>query len=86
MRWLIRRVIKRSKGSVSYEEDIHYGDVLTIGRGSDQAIFVPDLRVALDHARVTAVAAGSYKVESLMLSVNDYLDKRLASGANVGAA
>ena len=44
MRWLIRRVTRKGKGSVAYEEDIHYGDVLTVGRGSDQAIFVPDLR------------------------------------------
>ncbi len=68
MRWLIRRVLKRGKGSVSYEDDTHYGDVLTIGRGSDQAIFVPDMRVALEHARITAVASGKYKVESLILA------------------
>ena len=74
MRWLIRRVLKRGKGSVSYEDDIHYGQVLTIGRGSDQAIFVPDMRVALEHARITAVGGGKYKVESLILAgirVND---------------
>ena len=68
MRWLIRRVLKRGKGQVSYEDDIHYGDVLTIGRGSDQAIFVPDLKVALEHARITAVSSGSYKVESLIIA------------------
>lgn len=68
MRWLIRRVLKRGKGSVSYEDDTHYGDVLTIGRGSDQAIFVPDMRVALEHARITAVASGKYKIESLILA------------------
>ena len=68
MRWLIRRVIKKGKGSVSYEEDVHFGDVLTIGRGSDQAIFIPDLRVALDHAKVTALGNGQYKIESLILA------------------
>jgi len=68
MRWLIRRVVKKGKGSISYEEDIHFGDVLTIGRGSDQAVFLPDLRAALQHARVTAVGTGSYKVESLILA------------------
>ena len=40
MRWLIRRVLKKGKGTVSYEEDVHYGDVLTIGRAADQAIFL----------------------------------------------
>src|SRR5688572_25787353 len=68
MRWLIRRVVKRGKGQISYEDDTHYGDVLTIGRGSDQAIFVPDMRVALEHARITAVGTNRYKIESLILA------------------
>src|SRR5579864_3601055 len=68
MRWLIRRVLKKGKGAVSYEEDIHYGDVLTIGRAADQAIFLPDLRVALNHARITLLASGQYKIESLILA------------------
>ena len=68
MRWLIRRVLKKGKGAVSYEEDVHYGDVLTIGRAADQAIFLPDLRAALNHARVTLLSNGSYKVESLILA------------------
>ncbi len=68
MRWLIRRVLKKGKGAVSYEEDVHYGDALTIGRAADQAIFLPDLRVALNHARVTLLANGQYKIESLILA------------------
>ena len=68
MRWLIRRVLKKGKGAVSYEEDVHYGDVLTIGRAADQAIFLPDLRAALNHARVTLLANGQYKVESLIIA------------------
>lgn len=68
MRWLIRRVLKKGKGAVSYEEDVHYGDVLTIGRAADQAIFLPDLRAALNHARVTLLSNGQYKVESLILA------------------
>jgi len=68
VRWLIRRVLKKGKGAVSYEEDVHYGDVLTIGRAADQAIFLPDLRVALNHARVTLLSNGQYKVESLILA------------------
>ena len=66
MRWLIRKVARKGKGQVSYEEDVHYGDVLTIGRGADQAIFLPDLRAALEHARVTALGGGRYRVESLI--------------------
>jgi hypothetical protein len=68
VRWLIRRVLKKGKGAVSYEEDTHYGDVLTIGRAADQAIFLPDLRCALYHARITLLSGGQYKIESLILA------------------
>jgi cytochrome c551/c552 len=68
MRWLIRRVLKKGKSSISYEEDIHYGEILTIGRASDQAIFLPDLRAALNHASVTAIGSGQYLVESLIIA------------------
>ncbi len=87
MRWLIRRVTRKGKGNVAYEEDIHYGDVLSVGRGSDQAIFIPDLRVALEHARITAVGVGRYKIESLILAgirVNG--DITYATTAGPGAA
>ena len=53
MRWLIRRVLKRANGDV-FEDDIHFGDTLGIGRGTDQAVYITDLRAALAHARVTA--------------------------------
>ena len=68
MRWLIRRVIKQGKGAVSYEEDVHFGDVLSIGRAADQAIFLSDIRAALNHARVTSLGPGRYKVEALIRS------------------
>ncbi len=68
MRWLIRRVLKKGKGTISYEEDVHYGDVLTIGRAADQAIFLPDMRAALNHSRITLLSAGQYKIESLILA------------------
>ncbi len=66
MRWLIRKVARKGKGQVSFEEDVHYGDVLTIGRGADQAIFLSDLRAALEHARVTALGGDRYQIESLI--------------------
>ncbi|MBL0030312.1 MAG: hypothetical protein IPO95_15115 [Rhodanobacteraceae bacterium] len=65
MRWLIRRVLKRANGDV-FEDDIHFGDTLGIGRGTDQAVYITDLRAALAHARVTAVGGGRYRVESLI--------------------
>lgn len=66
MKWFIRRVIKKGKGSIQYEEEIHFGETLTIGRAANQAIFVNDLRAALEHARVTALGNGRHRVESLV--------------------
>lgn len=84
MRWLIRRVLKQGKGSVSYEEDVHFGDVLSIGRAADQAIFLSDIRAALNHAQVTAISPGNYKVESLILA-GIRVNGALTYAANVGA-
>jgi hypothetical protein len=79
MKWLIRRVVKKGKGVLQYEEDIHFGDELSVGRGSDQAIFVSDVRVALDHAMVRALAGGKkYRIESLIAAgvrVNGHLEQ-----------
>ena len=47
MKWFIRRIVKKGKGSVQYEEEIHFGETLTIGRAANQAIFINDLRAAL---------------------------------------
>ncbi len=67
MKWLVRRVLKKGKGAVHYEEDTYVGDRLTIGRATDQAIFLSDLRAALKHAVVTT-SRGRYKIESLILA------------------
>jgi hypothetical protein len=66
MRWLIRNVHRKGKGQVAYEDDIHFGDVLTIGRGASQAVFLTDMRAALEHARLTSLGPGKYRVESLI--------------------
>lgn len=66
MRWLIRKVHRKGRGQVTYEDDIHFGDVLTIGRGANQAVFLTDMRAALEHAKVTSVGKGKYLVESLI--------------------
>jgi len=88
MRWLIRKVVKKGKGQVSFEEDVHYGDVLTIGRGADQAVFLSDLRAAIEHAKVTALGGNKYKVESLItagIRVNGGIQKlaTLAPGGQI---
>ncbi len=66
MRWLVRRVHRKGKGQISYEDDIHFGDVLSVGRGASQAVFLTDMRVALEHAKITSVSRGKYRVESLI--------------------
>lgn len=65
MRWLVRRIIKRASGP-DFEDDTHFGETLGIGRGTDQAIYITDLRAALEHARVTALGGDRYRVESLI--------------------
>jgi hypothetical protein len=84
MRWLIRRVLKKGKGSVSYEEDIHYGEILSIGRAADQAIFLPDLRAALNHAQVSSLGNGQYRVESLIVA-GIRVDGEITYATTVGA-
>ena len=84
MRWLIRRVLKKGKGSVSYEDDTHFGELLTIGRAADQAIFLPDMRAALNHASITAVGRSKYRVESLIIAgirVNGEITYSITVGA-----
>src|SRR5690606_35946312 len=76
--------LKKGKSSISYEDDIHFGDILTIGRAADQAIFLPDLRAALNHASVTAVGNGRYRVESLIIAgirVNGEITYSITVGA-----
>ncbi len=68
MRWLIRRLLRKGKSSVAYEDDIHFGELLTIGRGADQAIFLPDIRAALQHAQITALGGGQYRIDSKILA------------------
>lgn len=84
MKWLIRRVLKRGKGAIQYEEEIHFGEILTIGRAANQAIFLPDMRAALEHARVVSVGRGKYRVESLIYAgvrINDHIEQSATVGA-----
>lgn len=68
MRWLIRRYQRKSRGAVCYSDDVHYGDTLTVGRGTDQSVHLPDLEVALEHLRITALGGHRYRVEALTLA------------------
>ncbi|MCC6593394.1 MAG: hypothetical protein IT479_08970 [Xanthomonadales bacterium] len=84
MRWFIRRVTRKGKGSIQYEEEIHFGETLTIGRAANQAIFVNDLRAALEHATVTTLGGGRHCVESLV-AAGLRIDGRFEQNAVVGS-
>ena len=84
MKWFIRRVIKKGKGSIQVEEEIHFGETLTIGRAANQAIFINDLRAALEHARVVALGNGRYRIESLVAAgvrINGQFEHTATAGA-----
>lgn len=52
MRWLIRKVERRARGQVQYEDFAWDGDELTIGRGADRVIAINDARIALEHLTI----------------------------------
>lgn len=55
MRWLIRKVERRARGQVQYEDFAFEGEELTIGRGADRVIAINDPRIALEHLAVRRV-------------------------------
>jgi len=84
MKWLIRRAVRKGKGAIQYEEEIHFGEILQIGRSASQAIFLNDIRAALEHATVTAERSGRYRVESL-IAAGVRIDGSIRQGATIGA-
>lgn len=86
MRWLVRTVTRKKKGAVAHSDDTFTGEALTIGRGAGQGVFLSDLRVALEHARVVPSKGNRFRVESLIAAgvrVDDKLQS--AAGAGVGS-
>jgi hypothetical protein len=53
MRCLIRFLTRSGAGSIGVRERSFEGEALTLGRGSDQAIYLRDRHVALAHARIS---------------------------------
>ena len=66
MRCLIRTLTRKGKGGVAHEDRSWEGSVLSIGRATDQAIFLSDLRVALNHAVIRELPGGKFRIESLI--------------------
>ena len=66
MRWLLRTITRKKKGVIAHHDESYSGEALTIGRGTGQALFLSNLRVALEHAKVTKLKGGRYRVASMI--------------------
>lgn len=84
MRSLIRFVTRTASGASESRDKLHDGEVLTLGRATDQVLHLQDRRVALEHARIAK--RGSHIVLSALadaaVTVNGALvrETRLAVG------
>ena len=67
MRCLIRNVTRKRSG-ISHDDHPFDGDHLTIGRAPSHPIFLSDLRVALNHARVSKTPDGKFQIAAKALS------------------
>ena len=82
MVWLVRTQTKR-KGSVVHSDDSVPGATLTIGRAAGQGVFLSDLSVALEHARIVPLKGGRYRIESL-IAAGVRVDGKLQQSAGAG--
>jgi len=64
VRCLIRLLSYKSKGILAQQDREFQGEQLTIGRATGQDLYLADLRVALEHAKVTASGAGQFLIQS----------------------
>lgn len=64
MHCLIRRITRKSKTGVSHSDSVVTTDSISIGRATDQDVFLPDLHVALRHAVIGAVSRGRFSVNA----------------------
>jgi predicted CXXCH cytochrome family protein len=77
----IRHVTRAAGGGLERRDIDTTRDVISIGRATDQTIYLADRRVALNHATITAQGDGRFRIESLAVggvSVNGTL-KRAAT-------
>lgn len=64
MRVLLRQITRRGKGASVSEDRPLDGSRFTIGRGADQTICLPNIRVALQHAVLSEGADGRVHLQS----------------------
>ena len=65
MTFIVRQISKTADGREIVRTATHEGDSLTIGRDSANAVHLPDLAVAMEHARLTRAAGSRVVVEAL---------------------
>ncbi|MGB5395709.1 MAG: FHA domain-containing protein, partial [Gammaproteobacteria bacterium] len=65
MQTRVRHIVHKRKGTVVQNEQLFDKSVITIGRSTDQDIFLSDLGVAYRHARLTISANGQVGISSL---------------------
>ena len=68
MRVQIITIKRRKKGGVIRKTSDYVGDTVTIGRGTDEVVFIPDLRAAYHHAEIVQNKDGAFFVRSVALS------------------
>jgi len=62
---LITTVLRHGKsGAAVYRDRIVNADTISMGRGSEQAVFLPDVRVALQHAQIRQASGGRFQIDS----------------------
>lgn len=64
MRCLIRRITKRARAGEAFRDQSIETDTLTIGRGTNQHVFLSDLHVALEHAVLRALGGGRFSLNA----------------------
>jgi pSer/pThr/pTyr-binding forkhead associated (FHA) protein len=61
---LISTISRHGKTGAVYHDRIVNVDVLSLGRAVDQHVFLPDLRVALQHATISDLGRGRFGIEA----------------------
>ncbi len=84
MRFILRNIIRKSRGGAAVKEQIVDAEILLAGRGNDCGVHLPDPRVLLHHAEFTLRKGELYvaPASGADLRVNDNITQmiRLAKG------
>lgn len=64
MRLLVRHITRKTKGGATHHDRLLSGARFTLGRGTDQDIHLPNLRVALAHAELVETPDGRIRLQT----------------------